>query len=138
MPQISLSLLGPPLVERDGTALKLDTRKTLALLIYLAVTHRGHRRDSLADLLWPNSGHAGGRKLLRGSLYMLRRDLGGSLLKADRDSIALDADFNVLVDVDRFRDHWPEIELPEAWKKVGGPPAAGSGPHGFPCPFPRT
>ena len=104
MPLINLSLFGPLVVEYDGAALKLDTRKTVALLIYLAVTRRSHRRDSLVDLLWPKSGHAGGRKLLRGSLHVLRRNLGSSFFQADRENVALALDSDVRVDVDRFHD----------------------------------
>ncbi len=52
MPHLRLSLLGPPVIDCDGIAITVDTRKSLALLIYLAVTGQSHRRDSLVNLLW--------------------------------------------------------------------------------------
>jgi DNA-binding SARP family transcriptional activator len=54
VPRLALYLLGPPRIEREGVAIKLDRRKAIALLAYLAVTGRSHRRDSLVNLLWPD------------------------------------------------------------------------------------
>jgi len=51
--QLALSLLGPPRVERDGRAIRVDTRKATALIAYLGVTGEPHTRDSLAALLRP-------------------------------------------------------------------------------------
>jgi DNA-binding SARP family transcriptional activator len=47
---LSIALLGPPEVDVDGAPLRVDTRKALALLAYLAVTGRPARRDSLCTL----------------------------------------------------------------------------------------
>jgi len=52
VPRLAVYLLGPPRVERDGVAVRLDRRKAIALLAYLAVTGQKHRRDSLVNLLW--------------------------------------------------------------------------------------
>jgi len=53
MSRLALFLLGPPRIERDGVLINVDTRKAIALLAYLAVTHQRHSRDVLASLLWP-------------------------------------------------------------------------------------
>lgn len=53
MPELTVSLLGPPRVERDGVPVEVDTRKAIALLAYLAVNGQGQNRDTLAGLLWP-------------------------------------------------------------------------------------
>ncbi|MFN2520421.1 MAG: hypothetical protein ABR525_05175 [Candidatus Limnocylindria bacterium] len=44
---LTVRLLGPPQVEREGRPVRFDTRKALALLAYLAVTGRPHARDQL-------------------------------------------------------------------------------------------
>jgi len=55
---LSLALLGPPVVRRDGAPVTFDTRKATALLALLAVTGREHSREQLAELLWtaPRAG----------------------------------------------------------------------------------
>ena len=57
MATLSLALLGPPAVARDGTQVTFDTKKAVALLAVLAITGREHSRDRLAALLlatlWP-------------------------------------------------------------------------------------
>ena len=58
---LSLSLLGPPLVELDGQPIQLGRHKALALLAYLAVTRRSHSRDALATLLWPDLNQSAAR-----------------------------------------------------------------------------
>ena len=37
MSRLTIALLGPPRVERDGQAIQVDTRKAIALLAYLIV-----------------------------------------------------------------------------------------------------
>src|SRR4029079_73918 len=51
---LQVSVLGNLAVVRDGAAMQLPpSRKTRALLAYLAVTARPHSRDRLSALLWP-------------------------------------------------------------------------------------
>ena len=73
---LALYLLGPPRIERDGVPVKLDRRKAIALVAYLAVTGQSHRRDSLVNLLWPEYDSSRGRAALRRTLYALRDTLG--------------------------------------------------------------
>ncbi|MEZ4664827.1 MAG: hypothetical protein R2911_45435, partial [Caldilineaceae bacterium] len=61
MSTYKLYLLGSPRLERDGVAVKIPRRKTLALLSYLAATGQPHARDSLATLLWPEAGQSEAR-----------------------------------------------------------------------------
>ncbi len=103
MPQIRLSVFGPPLIECDGVALKLDTRKTLALLVYLAVTGRSHRRESLVALLWPESSPVSGRAGLRNALHALRHALGDGLLESNRETVAIVRSSELWTDVVEFR-----------------------------------
>ena len=85
--------------------LRLPTRKTRALLAYLAV-HPGQSqaRDKLATLLWGESGHTQARTSLRQSLAALRKSLGAAAttaLHVDPKTISLDPAV-VEADVDRF------------------------------------
>ena len=50
--------------------------KRLALLGYLAIEPRFHRRDQLFSLFWPELSQPQARQALRQSLYFLRRELG--------------------------------------------------------------
>lgn len=78
MAHLALSLLGPLDVMLDGqpvTGLAYD--KVRALLAFLAVeSDRPHRRDALAELLWPNQPEAAARHSLRQALRTLRHALG--------------------------------------------------------------
>ncbi len=103
-PRLKISLLGSPRIEIDGAAPRLQTRKSLALLIYLVYTRESHRRDSLVNLLWPESGQVKGRAQLRGAVYSLRTALGRNWLEADRETLALAFEDDVWVDANRFQN----------------------------------
>jgi DNA-binding SARP family transcriptional activator len=69
-----LRLLGVPHLTLNGQPLRLRTRKSLALLAYLALEPGPHSRDELAELLWPERPETA-RKALRLELHHLRRAL---------------------------------------------------------------
>src|SRR5262249_50798300 len=75
MSRLSLALLGAPEVRHGGALLSFPTRKTAALLIYLAVEGGRQTRDALTTLLWPESDEARGRGALRSTLGFLRAAL---------------------------------------------------------------
>ena len=79
MTELSLALLGPPVVLRDGRPVTFDTRKAVALLALLAVTGREHSREQLADLLWPEADSAKGRASLRRTLSVTAAAMGAGL-----------------------------------------------------------
>ena len=107
--ELSLALLGPPVVTRDGTPVTFDTRKATALLALLAVTGREHSREQLADLLWPEADSAKGRASLRRTLSVTAAAMGNGLA-ISRTAVALDPAM-VRVDV---RDFEALITQPEA------------------------
>lgn len=93
---LELGFIGSTRVRREGQELSLPaSRKTRALLAWLALDPRRHRRERLCELLWDVPDDP--RAALRWSLTKLRPLVGGERLLADRDSVALDVDG---VDVD--------------------------------------
>jgi len=81
---------------QDRVTTRFRTEKTASLLAFLAFHgNRGHTREILTDLFWPDADPASGRHSLRLALSSLRRQLAptGSdrpLLLADRQTVQLD------------------------------------------------
>jgi predicted ATPase/DNA-binding SARP family transcriptional activator len=103
MPELTVSLLGPPRVERDGVPVEVDTRKATALLAYLAVSGQGQNRDTLAGLLWPEYHQVRARAALRRTLSTLKKALGGRWLVVRGDLVELDRT-DLWLDVEKFHD----------------------------------
>ncbi len=78
------------LLTPAGEPSRFRTRKHLALLLYLAVEPRlTHRRERLADLLWPDSPEAEGRHSVATAISVLRGKFGPGAFEANRDQIRL-------------------------------------------------
>src|SRR4051794_26502449 len=90
----------------DGRAVVLPTRKSRALLAFLAVSvGRYHSREKLTALLWGDTGDVRARQSFRQALASLRRAAGASdtpIILTKGDTIALNRDA-VTVDVDTLR-----------------------------------
>lgn len=103
MTKLTLFLLGQPRVERDGIPLEVDTRKAIALLSYLAVTHKHHSRDALAVFLWPEYSQSRAYANLRRTLWSLNKALAGQSLDVGRETIGLlHTELDIWIDVDHF------------------------------------
>ncbi len=91
---LTIRLLGEMEVLRGSERLDLPrSRKTRALLAYLAVTGRAHRRERLCELLWNVPDDP--RGALRWSLSRIRalaRDSESSIIHADRAVIQFNTD----------------------------------------------
>jgi DNA-binding SARP family transcriptional activator/pimeloyl-ACP methyl ester carboxylesterase len=89
---LELFLIGEVAVRRDGQLAPLPaSKKTRALLAYLAAEPREHRREALCSLFWNVPDDPKGS--LRWSLSKLRQTVdepGRSRLIADRDTVRLD------------------------------------------------
>lgn len=103
MSELTIRLLGPPLVEVDGKPIDVDTRKAIALLAYLVVEKETQRRSTLATLLWPDSDQGRARTALRRTLTTLRKAIGEEWLDADRHTLTLQRRPELSVDLDRFQ-----------------------------------
>jgi predicted ATPase/DNA-binding SARP family transcriptional activator len=103
MSRLTLYLLGSPRIEWDGERVDIHRRKAVALLAYLAVTGGSHSRDALATLFWPEYDQSRARAGLRRALSSLKTALGEGWLVVDRESVRLNHDGEVWLDVDEFQ-----------------------------------
>lgn len=87
--EVKLYFFGAPLIQRRGDFVPVDRQKAIALLAYLALTGRKHRRDVLANLLWPELDQPRARAGLRRVLRTLRTAIGPALVMADQETIGL-------------------------------------------------
>ncbi len=93
MANLELKLLGDIRVLRDGQEQNLPpSKKTRALLAYLAMSGKAHRREHLCELLWEMPDDPRGS--LRWSLSKIRRlvdDDETTRIQADRSNVDLDS-----------------------------------------------
>jgi len=99
-------LLGPPEVRVGAKLLTFPTRKTLALLIYLALEGGEQPREHLAALLWPESSPARSHASLRNTLGHLQsalrrasRQAQTSFLSVTHNALALNPDAHIHLDL---------------------------------------
>jgi adenylate cyclase len=78
MARLTIRLLGPVQVALGGKLVTgFDSEKARALLAYLAVeAGRPHRREVLAEMLWPDRPEGAARANLRHTLAQLRQAIG--------------------------------------------------------------
>ncbi len=107
MSSCSLYLFGSPHLEVNGRPVNTDRRKALALLAYLAVTQQSptgaHTREALAALLWPDYEPGKAFAYLRRTLWELNQLLGEGVVLAERDSVELNPQAEMWIDVAEFR-----------------------------------
>jgi len=88
MNELRLRLLGTPEVVLGGQPLNIKRRRALALLAFLAVTGRPHRREVLATLLAGDAAESQALKHLSNAQTDLRAALGDYLV-VERQTVAL-------------------------------------------------
>lgn len=86
---LSILLLGPPKIVRDGAPVALPRRRARALVYYLAAQPGAVSREQVMALLWPDHDRPAAQQLLRATLHGARRALGPALGGAD-DQLFLD------------------------------------------------
>lgn len=103
---LAINVLGEFEVTRDGQPVKLPaSKRTRALLAYLLLTNRPHRRDRLGEIFWELTDDP--RSSLRWSLSKLRPLLNEpdcERLLADRERVTLLTE-QIQLDVTALRDH---------------------------------
>jgi DNA-binding SARP family transcriptional activator/pimeloyl-ACP methyl ester carboxylesterase/tetratricopeptide (TPR) repeat protein len=98
-----LYLFGAPALECSGGSQPIPRRKARALLAYLAVTQQSHSREALVALFWPEYDHRSGRSDLSRILSSLRKTLGSDFFLTDRESVTLNREAGLWIDVHHFR-----------------------------------
>lgn len=106
VPQLHLHLLGPPEIRLGEKRLEFPTRKTLALLTYLAIEGGAQPREHLATLLWPDSSPERSYASLRNTLGHLQtalRQASGQTqafyLSVTHQTLALNPDADIDLDL---------------------------------------
>ncbi|MCC6191188.1 MAG: AAA family ATPase, partial [Anaerolineales bacterium] len=102
MPHLALHVLGTPRIQFDGQEVELERHKSLALLVYLAVTGTRQRRDTLAALLWPELAQARARAGVRAALWSLNAALPGPWWAIQRETVGLESTPDVWLDLVEF------------------------------------
>jgi DNA-binding SARP family transcriptional activator/predicted ATPase len=102
MGQLELSLLGRVEIKREGQPVEgFVSAKAQALLLYLAVTGRPQRRETLAGLLWGDKSDARARGNLRKALSNLRQVMGESVV-VNGQTVSFNLDTVACLDVAVF------------------------------------
>lgn len=94
-----LCWLGHPRVELSGSQVRLETRKTTALLAYLSLNPHPQSREKLSALFWPEFDQTRAPANLRRTLASLHASIPGEWLAAERDTIFLQPDSGLWIDV---------------------------------------
>jgi predicted ATPase/DNA-binding SARP family transcriptional activator len=100
--RLEIRTLGGLSILRNGIPLtNLASRKTEALLVYLAYTNKSHNREILADFLWDDRPPDRAAGNLRVVLSSLRKELGNWVI-IDRGTAAINNEAEVWVDSKDF------------------------------------
>ncbi|MBZ0321006.1 MAG: hypothetical protein K8L91_31615 [Anaerolineae bacterium] len=102
MSDLRVYLLGTPRIEFQGIAVKIERRKALALIAYLALSEQMQSREVIASLLWPDQDEDHARSALRSALRALTKAVEIEWIQADRMTIGLKREV-VWVDVIAFQ-----------------------------------
>ena len=107
--RLVLQFLGLPQIHLGDTPVAADRRKAVALLAYLAVNDVEHQRqrysrESLSTLFWPDYDQSKAFSNLRRVIWEVHQAIGESWLIADRESVQLNPEAEIDLDLARFKD----------------------------------
>ena len=114
MPRLTARFFGFPQLEVDGVIVKSERRKTLALLVYLAVAGGTYGRETLAALFWPEHNQQQANAYLRRTLWDLHQLLGEGWVETNGQTVSLVISQELWVDVAHF-----QAKLAQAGKMRG-------------------
>ncbi len=114
MAEFVLQTLGFPEIQCHSGPSKLNLRKGLALLIYLAEARGPVARDVIAALLWPESAGETARARLRRLLHRIESVLGQRIFETDRTSVRWSPAIELRVDSHLFESACDRGDFNEA------------------------
>lgn len=98
-----MQLFGSLQIQRGDEFISINGEKSRSLLAYLVLHPRVlHRRELLADMLWPDAFPDRVRRNLSDLLYRLQKEIDSNWLTINADTIALQSNDNLGVDVWEF------------------------------------
>lgn len=103
-PAYRLSLLGAFRIEKNSRSIRFPTRKSESLLAYLALYPEEHSREKISALFWGDTTDEQARHSLRTALLTVRKELGDDIIIASRETIQLNPDLPLWVDVREIFD----------------------------------
>src|SRR5688572_14187361 len=89
MPNVKILLFGDVRILVDDKELEFRSRKTTALLVYLAICNPKASRQELTTLLWPDASTEVAQTSLRNAIHEIRHSELASILEIDRYEISL-------------------------------------------------
>lgn len=98
---LSAELLRTPVLQLNGHAETLHSKKGEAILYYLLVEKKVSR-DRLASLIWAKESSDQARRHLRDTLYLLRKEIGDVIISSDRYTLQLNSTYEFYCDTDRL------------------------------------
>lgn len=108
---LQFQLFGRPKIEQNGLVLPhFRSRKTEALLYYLAAAPGSHPRSRLADLLWPDLTEKKAFGNLRYALWNIRQVMDIAPLSVNRTTVAFDPDQRISVDLLDFQQAVAQLD----------------------------
>lgn len=120
MTAVSLRAFGLPDVSADGRPIRLNLRKALALLVYVAEARGAVGRETLAALLWPEASDEVARARLRRTLHRIELAFGCGVFEADRVAIAMAPTIALTLDTRLFEEACERGVLTEACRLYRG------------------
>lgn len=115
--RLTVLLLGIPEILMNGLPLKVERRKSRALLYYLAAHRHPVRREALPAVLWPDLEICSAQHALSVTLHGLRKNFGG-LLSSEKNRLSFSNE--VKVDVRLYEESltWPTADLEQITKPL--------------------
>ncbi|MFT4120009.1 alpha/beta fold hydrolase [Bradyrhizobium sp.] len=123
-----LGTFGFPEVQADGRPIKLNLRKGLALLVYLAEAKGAVARDVIATLLWPETSSETARARLRRLLHRIELAVGEAIFETDRTSLRWSPAVELKIDSHLFESACDRGDFEEACEIYRGDFLAGFSP----------
>jgi DNA-binding SARP family transcriptional activator/predicted ATPase len=106
---LKIQLFGPTHIWLDGREIKINRRKSRAVLYYLAASQQPIKRQLLIELFWIDLPRKKAQQTLRTTLHGLRKSLGENLIAADT-GVKLSPE--VQADVRSFEEIMSQEDIP--------------------------